>query len=191
MLRRFSRWVGAVLVAALGAGCGGGRGGEDGEPSRLLALSFDLENRTDVRRNQPLVFSFSARLDPESVTLDTLQVFRGTPTQPTPVLGRYEVRGNRVLFHPAILPGDPNPLGLPINAFGFDDATAYTVALPGVDQIPPPLRTLRTPAGSCDHAEDTSWLGYAVRKFSEDLMYAMPRSLAAAATPLHTGSNEQ
>jgi hypothetical protein len=146
MLRRFSRWAGAFLVA-LGAGCGGGSGGEDGEPSRLLALSFDLENRTDVRRNQPLVFSFSARLDPESVTLDTLQVFRGSPTQPTPVLGRYEVRGNRVLFHPAILPGDPNPLGLPINAFGFDDATAYTVALPGVDQTPPPLRTLRTPSG--------------------------------------------
>jgi len=147
MERRFSRWSGALLVA-LWTGCGGGgSGGGDGEPSRLLALSFDLENRTDVRRNQPLIFTFSARLDPASVTLDTFQVFRGAPTQPTPVLGRYVVRDNRVWFHPAILPGDPNPLGLPINAFGFDDATSYTVVLPGVDQTPPPLRTLRSRSG--------------------------------------------
>ncbi|HET9445222.1 MAG TPA: hypothetical protein VFO35_03135, partial [Steroidobacteraceae bacterium] len=34
-------------------------------------------------------------------------------------------------------------------------------------------------------------LGYAVRKFTDDMVYAMPRSLVAAATPLHTGSNEQ
>jgi AraC family ethanolamine operon transcriptional activator len=54
-----------------------------------------------------------------------------------------------------------------------------------------PSQTLRTPAGSSEHADDTSWLGYAVRKFTDDLVYAMPRSLAAAATPLHTGSNEQ
>ena len=54
-----------------------------------------------------------------------------------------------------------------------------------------PSQTLRTPAGSSEHADDTSWLGYAVRKFTDDLVYAMPRSLVAAATPLHTGSNEQ
>ena len=52
-----------------------------------------------------------------------------------------------------------------------------------------PSQTLRTPAGSSEHTEDVSWLGYAVRKFADDLLYAQ-RS-AAAATPLHTGSNEQ
>jgi AraC family ethanolamine operon transcriptional activator len=54
-----------------------------------------------------------------------------------------------------------------------------------------PSQTLRTPAGSSEHTEDNSWLGYAVRKFTDDIVYAVPRSLAAAATPLHTGSNEQ
>ncbi len=46
-----------------------------------------------------------------------------------------------------------------------------------------PSQTLRTPAGSCEHTQDVSWLGYAVRKFADDLVYAMPRSLAAAAVP--------
>ena len=54
-----------------------------------------------------------------------------------------------------------------------------------------PSQTLRTPADSSDHAEDTSWLNYAVRKFADDLLYAVPRSLNSAAVPLHTGSNEQ
>jgi AraC family transcriptional regulator, ethanolamine operon transcriptional activator len=54
-----------------------------------------------------------------------------------------------------------------------------------------PSQTLRTPAGSSEHPDEVSWLGYAVRKFPDDLLYAEPRSAAAAATPLHTGSNEQ
>jgi hypothetical protein len=53
-----------------------------------------------------------------------------------------------------------------------------------------PSQTLRTPAGSSEHTDDVSWLNYAVRKFADDLLYAAPRS-AAAAAPLHTGSNEQ
>jgi AraC family transcriptional regulator, ethanolamine operon transcriptional activator len=54
-----------------------------------------------------------------------------------------------------------------------------------------PSQTLRTPAGSSEHADDTSWLAYAVRKFADDLLYGVPRSLSASAVPLHTGSNEQ
>ena len=50
-----------------------------------------------------------------------------------------------------------------------------------------PSQTLRTPAGSCEHADDTSWLAYAVRKFADDLMYGVPRSLSASAVTLHTG----
>lgn len=53
-----------------------------------------------------------------------------------------------------------------------------------------PSQTLRTAAGSSEHADDT-WLGYAVRKFVDDLAYALPRALAATAVPLQTGSNEQ
>ena len=45
-------------------------------------------------------------------------------------------------------------------------------------------------AGSSEHA-DISWLNYAVRKFADDLLYAVPRSLSGAAAPLQTGSNEQ
>jgi AraC family transcriptional regulator, ethanolamine operon transcriptional activator len=54
-----------------------------------------------------------------------------------------------------------------------------------------PSQTLRTPAGSSEHTDDVSWLNYAVRKFADDMLYGVPRSMAAAATPLHTGSNEQ
>jgi AraC family transcriptional regulator, ethanolamine operon transcriptional activator len=54
-----------------------------------------------------------------------------------------------------------------------------------------PSQTLRAPADSSEHTDDVSWLGYAVRKFADDLPYAVPRSSAAAAAPLHTGSNEQ
>lgn len=42
-----------------------------------------------------------------------------------------------------------------------------------------PSQTLRTPAGSGEHGEDKSWLGYAVRKFSDDLAHRTPRSLLA------------
>jgi AraC family ethanolamine operon transcriptional activator len=52
-----------------------------------------------------------------------------------------------------------------------------------------PSQTLRTPAGSSEHADDVSWLGYAVRKFADDLLYGVSRPAAAPA--LHTGSNEQ
>ena len=53
-----------------------------------------------------------------------------------------------------------------------------------------PSQTLRTPAGSSEHP-DTSWLNYAVRKFTDDLLYAVPRSLNGSAVSLQTGSNEQ
>jgi AraC family transcriptional regulator, ethanolamine operon transcriptional activator len=53
-----------------------------------------------------------------------------------------------------------------------------------------PSQTLRTPPGSLEHGADTSWLRYAVRKFADDLVYAVPRSIAAAAVPLQTGSHE-
>jgi AraC family ethanolamine operon transcriptional activator len=53
-----------------------------------------------------------------------------------------------------------------------------------------PSQTLRTPAGTADPADNT-WLGYAVRKFVDDLTYGVPSSMSAAAVPLQTGSNEQ
>jgi AraC family ethanolamine operon transcriptional activator len=52
-----------------------------------------------------------------------------------------------------------------------------------------PSQTLRMPAGSSEHTDDT-WLGYAVRKFADELLSPMPRALAGA-VPLQTGTNEQ
>lgn len=54
-----------------------------------------------------------------------------------------------------------------------------------------PSHTLRTPPGSMEHGADSSWLRYAERKFSDDLVYAVPRSLAATAVSLQAGSHEQ
>jgi len=136
-----------LIPALLFPGCGSGGGGGSGDDSRLLALSFDLENRTDVRRNQPLVFTFSSRVDPDSVGFDTLQIYSGPQSNPVPFSGRYEVRDNKVTFFPTVLETDPNPLGLPLNPYGFSDNASYSVLMPGTDQLPPPLRTLETRGG--------------------------------------------
>ena len=135
-----------VLAAVLAAGCG--RDGGD-DPARLRALALDVEGREDVARNQPLTLTFTDDVDPESVGLDTVQVRRGAPGEPRApggppsVLGRYEVRRNRVLFHPTVNPLDPNPLGLPLNPFGFDALTGYHVLLPTADGA----RRLRSAGG--------------------------------------------
>jgi hypothetical protein len=82
---------------------------------RLVALRLDVEGRDDVARDRPLSLTFTTAVDPRSVGLDTVQVRRGAPADPLapssapPVLGRYEVRRNRVSFHPHREPRRPVP----------------------------------------------------------------------------------
>jgi hypothetical protein len=79
---------------------------------------------------------------------DTVQVRRGAPGDAAApgvalhVPGRYEVLQNRVRFHPTVDLGDPNPLGLPLNPFGFDAFQRHHVVLPAGDG-----RTLRSAGG--------------------------------------------
>jgi len=140
---RFRLLIGA---AALLGGCGGDGGSERG---RLLA--FGLERQDEVRRNEALAIFFSDALDPASVDAESVHVFRGTPEDPTPFPGRCEVRRHRLLFHPTLNAGDPNPGGLPLNPFGFQGRATYWVMLPGMDRDPPPARVVRSATGQPLH----------------------------------------
>jgi|GEM_PF-1781155 len=118
--------LGSVLPAlatclAFGLGstsCGGG--GANGVNPDLVLLGFNQPNVSGVALNQPLVFTFSAEIDPLSITPDTLRVvgFVG------PFFEETIVDGNLV----ALLPRSPN----------FDDYsdaglapdTTYSVSMP-------------------------------------------------------------
>jgi hypothetical protein len=100
---------------------GGGGGGSSGENPDFLLLGFNQPNVSGVALNQPLVFTFSADVAPDSITPDTLRVVGAIgPFFETPPV----VDGNLV----ALLPRSPN----------FDDysdsglapATVYNVSMP-------------------------------------------------------------
>ncbi|MBI1853708.1 MAG: hypothetical protein HYR85_25515 [Planctomycetes bacterium] len=119
-----------AALAALSACNGGGSGGSaasEGESSVFQVASFDEAGRTDVARNQPLTFTFSAPIDRDSVSVDGLQVRSGNDV----VQGRIEVDGNTLRFFPTVLPGDRDDTvradAPPINALGFSASTRFSV----------------------------------------------------------------
>jgi hypothetical protein len=120
-----------VLAASMAFGlsttsCGGG-GGSTTSPD-LVLLGFNQPNVSGVALNQPLVLTFSADIDPLSITPDTLRIVGDTG----PFFEMTHVDGNLI----ALLPRTPN----------FDDYTdvglfpntQYNVSLttfPAVDTI--------------------------------------------------------
>lgn len=66
----------------------------------LVLTSFVQEGRTDVRRNESLVFKFSALLKKKSVSRRSLRISAVTPNGLVPATGAYRVRGSRVKFDP-------------------------------------------------------------------------------------------
>jgi hypothetical protein len=112
-----------ALSCAFGLGttsCGGGGGGGGGENPDLVLLGFNQPNVSGVSLNQPLVFTFSADIDPLSITPDTLRVVGLIG----PFFEETIVDGNLI----ALLPRSPN----------FDDYsdaglapdTTYSVSMP-------------------------------------------------------------
>jgi hypothetical protein len=117
----------AVVIASL-AGCdGGGGGGGSEEASFLELISFEQAERTDVARNQPLVFHFSAPIDRRSVSVDGFQIRSGLEV----VEGRVMVEGRTLIFFPTVLPGERNDYtpnnNPPINGIGLRPAARYEV----------------------------------------------------------------
>ena len=121
----------AVMALALGAAsCGGGGSGGN---SDLVLVGFNIPNIGGVALNQPLMFTFSADVDPQSITPDTLRVTGALgPNFETTV-----VDGNLV----ALLPRSPNFEDY--SDAGLLPAVRYTVdfaTFPAPD-------TIRTPGG--------------------------------------------
>ena len=120
--------AGALLVSCSGGGGGGGN---------LQVLSFNLDNINGVFLNERLVFTFTTRVDPATVTNDTIEIRfdgssvdrdgDGVPDSPgnvnaTPP-GTFTVDGNRVIF-------DPRPPSRVSNAdTGFIPNINYSVRI--------------------------------------------------------------
>lgn len=105
----------AMLACCLAFGlsttsCGGGPGGVNTD---LVLLGFNQPEVAGVALNQPLVFTFSTNVDPDSITPDSLRVVGQKVVAPfTPIPAFFEqtvVDGNLV----ALIPRSPN----------FDDYT--------------------------------------------------------------------
>jgi len=126
--RRLLEWLGLLALLAFASGCGGSSSGG----SVLTLVSF-VGAGTDgvIYRNQPLEFVFSAKIDPDSVSIIALQLRSNDQIVP----GRIEVDGERILWSPVVLPGERNdynpPNYPPINGLGFEGATKYTVQMLG------------------------------------------------------------
>jgi hypothetical protein len=106
-----------ALLSLAAVSCGGGGGGG---PDQMVLVGFNLPNIAGVPLNSPLIFTFSADVDPQSVTPDTIQVV-GSPSFTFETI---RVDGNLV----AELPFIPNFEDF--SDSGLAPATQYSVSLP-------------------------------------------------------------
>ncbi|MDA1194594.1 MAG: Ig-like domain-containing protein [Planctomycetota bacterium] len=116
---RFFLVLGLVLV--LGASvsmtsCGGGAGGTNPD---LVLLGFNVPNLSGIALNQPLIFTFSASINPATITPDSLRVVGVAG----PFFESTIVDGNLV----ALMPTVPNFANY--SDAGYAPNTQYTVSL--------------------------------------------------------------
>jgi len=136
-MRRSRRLSSALLIASVlafslgAASCGGGSGGSS--DSDLVLVGFNVPNIAGVPLNQPLIFTFSAAIDPSSITPDTLRVTGAIG----PNFETTKVDGNLV----ALLPRSPNFEDY--SDAGLLPGVRYTVSL----AVFPAPATIRTPDG--------------------------------------------
>ncbi len=127
--------VAAVLVVvALSlsmTSCGGGGGSGGG--SDLVLLGFNLPNLAGIPLNNPLIFTFSANVNPLSITPDTLRVVGAIG----PFFETTVVDGNLVALNPDIPNFDD------YSDAGLAPGTTYTVSFP----VFPAPSTIETPDG--------------------------------------------
>lgn len=128
-------WSTAILmVLAAVVGCGGGSGGSPGTlaDQDLVVVGLSPVDRTDVYRDETLVITLSAPVDPDSVTNRTVRVLSG-PDGRTTQPGALYAEGNRIRFVPTVsqhaldLAGQDAPEDLP---YGFAAQATYRVHIP-------------------------------------------------------------
>ena len=110
-----------VLVLVLGTAvsmtsCGGGAGGTNPD---LVLLGFNVPNLSGIALNQPLIFTFSADINPSTITPDSLRVVGLAG----PFFESTVVDGNLV----ALIPTVPNFAN--ISDAGYAPDTEYSVSL--------------------------------------------------------------
>lgn len=86
----------ALLIPA---GCGGGSSGSGEEPA-LVVVNFNQNLLPGVLLNSPLVFVFSAPLDPLTVNSSTIEIWTTVNSQRVDAVGRFEVDGATVTWRP-------------------------------------------------------------------------------------------
>ncbi|MBI1852624.1 MAG: hypothetical protein HYR85_19955 [Planctomycetes bacterium] len=93
----------------------------------LEIMTFSQADRTDVARNETLTLITTTAIDPQSVSIDGLQVRTGLDVVP----GRLVITDNMISFIPTVRPGDRNdyspPNNPPINGIGLRASTRYDV----------------------------------------------------------------
>ncbi len=110
--------VSVVSVGTSMTSCGGGGGG-GGDPD-LVLVGFNLPNISGVALNTPIILTYSAPIDPQSVTLDTLRI----TGNPNPQFDRTIVDGAVI----AVLPQTPSFSDY--SDVGLAPGTTYTVSMP-------------------------------------------------------------
>lgn len=119
----------ALTVSVSTTSCGGSEGTGD---SDLVLVGFNMPNLAGIPLNQPMIFTFSNAVAPQSITPDTLRVIGDVDPDYTTV-----VDGNLV----ALLPTVPNFEDYSDNGLGA--GVTYTVSMP---TFPAPA-TIATPSG--------------------------------------------
>ncbi len=137
----------AALLGLAGLGFTGCSGGGSGGTPDLFLVSFLQDQRSNLFRDQVLVFEFTTSVDVSTVDLDTFQIFRGTTQNPIPFVGLFEVNGNFVSFKPVVDENTPNRGSVPLNPYGFDENTTYQVKIPSIQDQPTPLKVLQSAGG--------------------------------------------
>jgi hypothetical protein len=127
----------ALLAAGLGS-CGGGGGGIP--PLAVVLFNFS-PGFGGVHLNSPLELRFSAPVDEETVTPDTIRIFTTTTTteQPdpgAPAIGDYEVTGDVVVFRPRI------PRRADLTDTGLRIGFTYAIQVPASPDVIEPVRTI-------------------------------------------------
>lgn len=119
----------APLSLTLALGCGGS--GDDGSRGSFAVESFSADGLTGVERNRPLVVTFTAPVDPASVSAAGFLVRRDGESFPV----RAVVEANVVTLHPAVLAGDRNdfvpPNDPPPNGLGFPEKARLDLEIAG------------------------------------------------------------
>jgi hypothetical protein len=82
-------------------GCSGGSSGTQAEP-RLFVLNFNQNRQPSVLMNSPLVFTFSAPVDPATVNSNTLQIWTNIQGKRVDAQGAFEVNGATVTWFPSM-----------------------------------------------------------------------------------------